>query len=278
MAGPFCCQVLGDMGADVIKVEPPGGGDQTRARDGLPHEGRGQPRRSCALNRNKRSVALNLKNDASREVFYRLVETADVAGRELPPGRRGASSGSTTRRCASVNPRLVYASISGFGQTGPYAAAAGLRPDRAGDVRGDERRPASRAASRSSAASRSATSRPGLFARYGDPVSAYVGRVSDAAAASTSTPRCSRPRSRSRSGRPPSCGRPGRSPQPIGSAHRMTAPYQALRTARRPHDRRRQQPEAVDAPSARLIGRDGPASTTSASPPTPQRMRAPPSC
>ena len=84
MAGPFCGQVLADMGADVIKVEPPETGDQTRALGMGEHAFR-------AVNRNKRSIALDLKDAGDVASFHRLVETADVLTRELPARRRGAA-------------------------------------------------------------------------------------------------------------------------------------------------------------------------------------------
>src|SRR6476660_4234959 len=77
MAGPFCSMMLGDMGADVIKIEPPDGGDQTRRAMGFKLKGN-DSLGFFNLNRNKRSLALNLKGKAAREIFYRLVETADI--------------------------------------------------------------------------------------------------------------------------------------------------------------------------------------------------------
>ena len=85
MAGPFCCQVLGDMGADVVKVEPPGTGDQSRRSMGFKMKGE-DTAAFLAVNRNKRSVTLDLKDDAHRRAFYRLVETADVPDAEHRPG------------------------------------------------------------------------------------------------------------------------------------------------------------------------------------------------
>jgi crotonobetainyl-CoA:carnitine CoA-transferase CaiB-like acyl-CoA transferase len=124
MAGPFCCMLLGDMGADVIKVEPPGAGDQTRKSMGFRMKGTDSPG-FLALNRNKRSVALNLKTEAGRKVFYRLVETADIV---VENGRPGVAKklGVDYPTLAAINPRLVYASISGFGQTGPWSQRPGF--------------------------------------------------------------------------------------------------------------------------------------------------------
>src|SRR5207248_4029000 len=77
MAGPFCSMLLGDMGADVIKIEPPDGGDQTRRAMGFKLKGT-DSLGFFNLNRNKRSLVLNLKRKPAREVFYRLVQTSDM--------------------------------------------------------------------------------------------------------------------------------------------------------------------------------------------------------
>src|ERR1700754_4935648 len=124
MAGPFCCMMLGDLGADVIKIEPPKVGDSTRHSMGFRLKGEDSPG-FLALNRNKRSITLDLKDEADREVLYALVKTADVLIENARPGvavRLGM--GYDTLR--EINPRLVYASISGFGQTGPWAQRPGF--------------------------------------------------------------------------------------------------------------------------------------------------------
>ena len=124
MAGPFCCMLLADMGADVIKVEPPGVGDQTRGAMGFRLKG-ADSGGFLALNRNKRSVALDLKTDAGREIFYALVRTADILVENNRPGVT-ARLKIDYPTLAAINPRLVYASISGFGQTGPWAERPGF--------------------------------------------------------------------------------------------------------------------------------------------------------
>jgi crotonobetainyl-CoA:carnitine CoA-transferase CaiB-like acyl-CoA transferase len=111
MAGPFCGQVLADMGADVVKVEPPLVGDQTRRSMG--------EAAFRAVNRNKRSIALDLKRTEDVAVLHRLVETADVLMENYRPGV-AARLGADYETLRAINPRLIYASISGFGQTGPY--------------------------------------------------------------------------------------------------------------------------------------------------------------
>lgn len=124
MAGPFCCMLLGDMGADVIKLEPPDVGDQTRRSMGFRMKGDDSPG-FLALNRNKRSMTLNLKSDAGRKVLYKLVETADVLVENARPGV-AARLGADYKTLSAINPRLVFASISGFGQTGPWAQRPGF--------------------------------------------------------------------------------------------------------------------------------------------------------
>ncbi|HXJ02080.1 MAG TPA: CoA transferase [Micropepsaceae bacterium] len=124
MAGPFCSMLLGDMGADVIKIEPPEGGDQTRRAMGFKLKGN-DSLGFFNLNRNKRSFALNLKGKAARDVFYRLTETADILIENYRPGvtqRLGIDYATLSK----INPRLIYASISGFGQTGPWSQRPGF--------------------------------------------------------------------------------------------------------------------------------------------------------
>src|SRR4051812_35326772 len=124
MAGPYACMLLGDLGADVIKVEPPGGGDQTRGSMGFKMKG-ADSMGFLNMNRNKRSVALDLKTDAGRALLLKLVEQADILVENYRPGvvkRLGIDYAA----CKAVNPRIVYASISGFGQTGPWAGRPGF--------------------------------------------------------------------------------------------------------------------------------------------------------
>jgi CoA:oxalate CoA-transferase len=117
LAGPFCTMVLSDLGARVIKVEAPGRGDDAR-RIG-PFVG-GRSAYFMSLNRGKESIALDLRDDADRRVFEKLLRRADVMAENFRPGaleRLGYGWDDLHRRY----PRLVLASTSGFGQTGPYA-------------------------------------------------------------------------------------------------------------------------------------------------------------
>jgi len=124
MAGPFACMLLGDMGADVVKVEPPRVGDQTRRAMGFRLKG-ADSGGFLALNRNKRSIEIDLKSEAGLEAFYELVRGADVLIENNRPGV-AARLKIDYETLKAINPRLVYASISGFGQTGPWASRPGF--------------------------------------------------------------------------------------------------------------------------------------------------------
>ena len=115
--GPYCTMLLSDLGADVVLVEQPDGGDPARGADGLGSF-------FSALNRGKRSITLNLKNDDGIAIFWELLETADVVVEGFRPGvmeRLGFGQNEVRERF----PQLVYCSISGFGQDGPYRSRAG---------------------------------------------------------------------------------------------------------------------------------------------------------
>lgn len=140
--GPYATLLLADLGADVILIERPGMGDPARQF----------PSFFAALNRNKRSVAIDLKSDSGRDALKRLVETADIFLEGFRPGTM-KRLGLDYESLSALNPRLIYASISGFGQEGPYRdrpahdlsyqgmagflfrdAETGIPPERAPDV------------------------------------------------------------------------------------------------------------------------------------------------
>ena len=124
MAGPYACMLLADLGADVVKVEPPDGGDQTRGAMGFKLKGN-DSMGFLNMNRNKRSITLNLKTDAGREVLFRMVKDADILIENYRPGVM-KRLGIDYEVLSKLNPALVYASISGFGQTGPWADRPGF--------------------------------------------------------------------------------------------------------------------------------------------------------
>jgi crotonobetainyl-CoA:carnitine CoA-transferase CaiB-like acyl-CoA transferase len=224
MAGPFCGQVLADMGADVIKVEPPEG-DSTRRSLGFRMQG-DDTAAFLAVNRNKRSLTLDLKAAEHQAVFHRLVRDADVVLENYRPGV-AARLGADWETLSEVNPRLVYASVSGFGQTGPYA-----------------QRPGYDLIAQGLAGVMSVTGEPG-----GDPVKCGIPIGDLSAGLFCAVAILSAVIARERTGRgqridtslfegalalsiweTAELWATGRVPEPLGSAHRLTAPYQALRT------------------------------------------------
>ena len=123
--GPYCTMLLADLGAEVVKVERKDFGDYARR---IPPFIRGEGAGFLGVNRNKRSITLNLKTEKGREVFYKLVEKADVVVEGFRPGvadRLGVGYEDVRK----INPRIIYCSISGFGQDGPYRDVVGHNID-----------------------------------------------------------------------------------------------------------------------------------------------------
>ncbi len=120
LSGPYCTMLLADMGAEVIKVEVPGVGDLTRGKGDPESEARGGQPVFFDLNRNKKSLTLNLKADGGKDIFKRLAETADVLVENYRPDVMDRLGLGYTVLC-QLNPRLIYCGISGFGKTGPYS-------------------------------------------------------------------------------------------------------------------------------------------------------------
>jgi formyl-CoA transferase len=223
MAGPFCCMLLGDMGADVIKVEPPGTGDQTRKSMGFRMKGEDSPG-FLALNRNKRSITIDLKTPEGQRTLHKLVETADILVENSRPGV-SKKLGADFETLSRINPRLIYASISGFGQTGPWSQRPGfdlIAQAMGGVISGTGIPGAEPVKSGIPVGDLGA----GMFACYGI-LSAVIGRertgkgqyvdtsLLDAALALSvweSTEYWAT----------------GKSPGPLGTANRMSAPYQAF--------------------------------------------------
>ncbi|MDP8977180.1 MAG: CoA transferase [Actinomycetota bacterium] len=225
MAGPYCCMLLGDLGADVVKVEPPGTGDQARRSMGFRMKGE-DTAAFLAVNRNKRSVTVDLKTREGRRLVHRLAETADVAVENFRPDVP-AKLGVDYETLSGVNPGLIYASISGFGHTGPYADRAGY------DL-----------IAQGMSGLMSITGEPG-----GAPVKCGIPIADLGAGLFTTSAILSAYIARQRTGRgqyidgslfeaalalsvweTAELWATGNVPRPFGSAHRLTAPYQALRT------------------------------------------------
>ena len=223
MAAPFCTMNLADMGADVIKVEPPTGEDMRRGSVGR----NGHSGTFVTINRSKRGITVDLKQPAGVEIVHRLVRTADVFVQNYRPGA-AARLGVDYDTLAALNPRLIYCSISGFGSTGPYASRGGYDLIAQGmsgiiSVTGDEDGPPAKAGVPVSDLA------AGLFGAYGI-LCALEHRertghgqfvdtsLLEAALALTAWEATE-------------YWTTGRTPGPMGSAHRLAAPYQALRAA-----------------------------------------------
>jgi formyl-CoA transferase len=226
MAGPFAGMLLGDLGADVIKIEPPGSGDQTRGSMGFRMKG-SDSMGFLNLNRNKRSVALNLKSSAGRELLLRLVKDADILVENYRPGVM-KRLGLAYEDCRAANPRIVYASISGFGQSGPWA-----------------QRPGFDLMAQAMSGVMSVTGYPGqapvkagvpvadigcaLFATYGL-LAAYIGAQKSGEGQYIDASLFDSAMAFSIWDMSEYWGT-GREPEPLGTANRMSAPYQAMRAA-----------------------------------------------
>lgn len=130
LAGPFCTQILADYGADVIKIEQLGIGDETRSWKGKEEATAWKPDIGpmsfyfASVNRNKRSMTLDLKKPEALDIVHKLVKESDVVVENFVPG--GADKlGIGYAAMSKINPRLIYASVSGYGSGGPYANRAG---------------------------------------------------------------------------------------------------------------------------------------------------------
>lgn len=122
LAGPFCSMILGDLGAEVVKIEHPESGDETRGWG--PPYARGESAYYLSANRNKQSMTLNLKSDQGKEIFRRLAAAGDVVVENFKAGTLD-KMGLGYQQLKAANPRLIMASITGFGLTGPYKALPG---------------------------------------------------------------------------------------------------------------------------------------------------------
>ena len=123
MAGPYCTMMLADMGADVVKVEKPNGGDDTR-RMGPPFI-EGESAAFLGINRNKRSIVIDLRSDPGRELAQRMARQSDILVQNFRPGAL-ERMGLGYEQVREINPAIVYCTISGFGATGPYARRGGF--------------------------------------------------------------------------------------------------------------------------------------------------------
>ena len=116
LSGPYCAMILADHGADVVKIEKPNDGDQLQSGESAPF---------MLWNRNKRSVTLDLKELKDHQLLLKMVEAADIMIENFKPGT-ASRLGIDYVSVSKINPALIYCSISGFGQTGPYAPRGGF--------------------------------------------------------------------------------------------------------------------------------------------------------
>ncbi len=123
LAGPYCTMLLGDMGADVVKIETPGVGDQSRGWG--PPFVEGESTYFLSINRNKRSLTLDIKSAEGLGVLHNLLATADVFVCNIPKESSRQRAGVDLETLQELNPRLIYCLISGYGDTGPYAELPG---------------------------------------------------------------------------------------------------------------------------------------------------------
>jgi len=121
LAGPYCGMMLADMGADVIKVEMPGKGDDSRSNFPIIN---GESAYFMNLNRNKKGITLNLKSEQGKEIFRKLVKESDIILENYRPGVMD-KLGLGYEELKKINPAIIYGCVSGFGHYGPYSKRAG---------------------------------------------------------------------------------------------------------------------------------------------------------
>ena len=224
LAGPMCTMVLADMGADVIKVEKPNGGDDNR-RMGPPFI-KDWSAGFIAVNRNKRSLALDLRSEAGRDVFRRLVEGADVVVENFRPGVM-ERLGLGYEVLASIKPRLVYCTISGFGSTGPARNRGGFDLVAQGvsglmSITGHPNSPPAKVGVPVTDLTAGLFAANGIMAAYIHAMKTGQGQMVDTSLMEAGVAYTVWESS--------VYFAEGEIPGPLGSAHRVSAPYQALRT------------------------------------------------
>lgn len=224
MAGPTCGMMLADMGADVIKVEKLPGGDDSRSYSEPRINGVSAP--FLILNRNKRGIALDLKNPRGKEVLLRLVRNADVLTENY---RRGTLEklGLGYDVLSRENPALIYCAVSGFGRTGPLADKAGFDLIAQGfaglmSITGEPGRPPVKAGNSVADINGGILAAVGILAAYIHRLKTGKGQVVETSLMEAALQQTY--------WHAAIYFATGQSPQPTGSAHVLTAPYQAFRT------------------------------------------------
>ena len=225
MAGPVCGLMLADMGADVIKVEKPTGDDSRRF---VPPDIGGEAAAYMMMNRNKRGISLNLKDQGAVEVLRKLLAEADVVVENYRLGTM-EKLGLSYEDLAAANPRLIYCEISGFGRTGPYAERGGFDLIAQGisglmSITGEgPGRPPVKVAAPISDINAGILGAMGVSAAYANMLQTGKGQKVDTSlfeAAIVQTYWQSA-----------IAFATGMKPEPLGSAHPLNAPYQAFRTS-----------------------------------------------
>jgi crotonobetainyl-CoA:carnitine CoA-transferase CaiB-like acyl-CoA transferase len=223
MAGPFCATVLADLGADVVKIERPSG-DSTRQMVGA--VGTESPSFN-AVNRGKRSLVVNLKVPEGQELVKRLAESSDILIENYRPGVMHGL-GLSYETLAAINPALIYASISGYGQTGPDRAKGGFDLIAQGvsgimSITGEPGRPPVKAGIPLTDLGAALFALAGILAALHHRTSTGKGQYIDTSLVEAGVALSVWEATEYFAG-------PG-VPAPLGSAHRMNAPYQAIRCA-----------------------------------------------
>ena len=224
LAGPMCTMVLADMGADVIKVEKPNGGDDNRRM--APPFIKDWSAGFLAVNRNKRSIALDLRGEGGRGVFRRLVEEADAVVENFRPGVM-ERLGLGYEELKNIKPRLVYCTISGFGSTGPASNRGGFDLVAQGvsglmSITGHPNSPPAKVGVPVTDLTAGLFAANGIMAAYIHALKTGEGQMVDTSLMEAGVAYTVWESS--------VYFAEGEIPGPLGSAHRMSAPYQALRT------------------------------------------------
>ena len=225
MAGPVCTMTLADMGADVIKIERPNGGDDSR-RMGPPFI-QGWSAGFLAVNRNKRSLALDLRHQDGKRVFLQLLEKADVVVENFRPGTM-ERLGLDHATLAELKPSLVYCSISGFGATGPYRGRGGFDLVAQGmsglmSITGHPGSPPAKVGVPITDVSAGLMAANGILCAYIHALKTGQGQLVDTSIMEAGLSYTIWESAVFFAN--------GEIPGPLGSAHRMSAPYQAIRTS-----------------------------------------------
>ena len=224
LAGPMCTMVLADMGADVIKLEKPNGGDDNRRM--APPFIKDWSAGFLAVNRNKRSLAIDLRREAGRRVFLRLVKDADAVVENFRPGVMDRL-GLGYEELSFINPRLVYCTISGFGSTGPARNKGGFDLVAQGvsglmSITGHPNSPPAKVGVPVTDLTAGLFGANGIMAAYIHALRTGQGQIVDTSLLEAGVAYTVWESS--------VYFAEGEIPGPLGSAHRMSAPYQALRT------------------------------------------------